>query len=130
MALTLNILPDTLAVCRLEPSAAVPAWANRGPFFTLTRTAEELSLICLQANVPAGVLCEPDWRALKVAGPLGFSMVGVLAGISGALAKARISLFAVSTFDTDYILVKAADLIGTISALESAGYAVRQPAQP
>ena len=130
MPLTLHLLPDTLAVCRLDPDAPAPAWANQGPFCALTRTSDELSIICLQANVPAGVVCEPDWRALKVVGPLGFSMIGVLAGIAGALAKARISLFAVSTFDTDTIMVKSTDLGGAIAALEKAGYTIHRPAQP
>jgi hypothetical protein len=129
MPLTLTLLPDTLAVCRLDAAAAIPTWANQQSFFALTRTTDELSVICQQASVPGGVMCEPDWRALKVAGPLGFSMVGVLAGIAGSLAKARISLFAVSTFDTDYILVKSADLNGAIAALETTGYTIRRPAQ-
>ena len=129
MSLTLHLLADTLAVCRLEPQARVPVWAGQGAFSAVTRTPDELSLICPQASVPPGVLCEPDWRALKVAGPLGFSMVGVLAGIAGALARASISLFAVSTFDTDYILVKNADLSGAIAALERDGYIVHQAAQ-
>jgi hypothetical protein len=125
MPLALHVIPESLAVCRLDPSTRLPEWATRGSFFSITRTADELSVICLQANVPAGVVCESGWRALQVAGPLGFSIVGVLAGIAGALASARISLFAVSTFDTDYILVKAADLEGTIQALQKAGYSVK-----
>ena len=125
MALTLQVLPGLLAVCRLEANAPLPAWAMHGSFTALTRTADELSVICPQASVPPGVMCEANWRALKVAGPLGFSMVGVLAGIAGALAKAKISLFAVSTFDTDYILVKDADLSGALQALHSTGYGIK-----
>ncbi len=129
MPLTLHLLADVLAICRLDASAATPTWADQGPFLALTRTTDELSIVCPQANVPDGVVMEPGWRALKVAGPLDFSMVGVLAGISGALARARISLFVLSTFDTDYILVKGADLRGAMSALESAGYTIQQPVQ-
>jgi hypothetical protein len=124
MPLTLQVQPETLAVCRLDAHAALPDWATGGSFFALTRTADELSVICAQVSVPQGITCEPDWRALKVEGQLDFAMVGVLAGISGALANARISLFAISTFDTDYILVKEADLPGAVSALRSAGYGV------
>ena len=124
MPLTLRVQPETLAVCRLDADAALPGWAMRGSFSALTRTADELSVICPQVNVPPDITCEPDWRALKVEGQLDFSMVGVLAGISGALAGARISLFAVSTFDTDYILVKEIDLPGAVSALRLAGYGV------
>ncbi len=122
----MRVLPGELAVCRLDPSAGLPAWAMHGPFTAFTRTADELSVICPQECVPAGVLREPGWRALKVAGPLGFTMVGVLAGIAGALAGAQISLFAVSTFDTDYILVKQADLPGALQALRAAGYGVKE----
>ena len=124
MPLSLQILPETLAVCRLDANTPLPDWALRGSFNALTRSADELSVVCPQAGVPQGVTCEPNWRALKVAEPLDFALVGVLAGISGALANARISLFAISTFDTDYILVKEADLPGAVSALRSAGYGV------
>ena len=126
MPLTLLVQPETLAVCRLDAHAALPGWAIGGSFFALTRTMDELSVICAQVSVPPGITCEPDWRALKVQGQLDFAMVGVLAGISGALANARISLFAVSTFDTDYILIKETDLPGAVSALRSAGYGVEE----
>jgi hypothetical protein len=125
MPLTLQVQPETLAVCRLDAGAPLPDWAMGGSFSALTRSADELSVICPQASVPPGVTCEPNWRALKVEGQLDFAMVGVLAGISGALANARISLFAISTFDTDYILVKETDLPGAVSALRSAGYGVK-----
>lgn len=124
MPLTMQVQPETLAVCRLDAAAPLPDWAMGGSFSALTRTADELSVICPQSSVPPGVTCEPNWRALKVEGQLDFAMVGVLAGISGALADARISLFAISTFDTDYILVKETDLPGAVSALRSAGYEV------
>jgi len=124
MPLTLQVQPETLAVCRLDADAALPGWAMSGSFIALTRTADELSVICPQVSVPPGITCEPNWRALKVEGQLDFAMVGVLAGISGALAGARISLFAVSTFNTDYILVKETDLPGAVAALRSAGYGV------
>ena len=126
MPLTLQVQPETMVVCRLDANAALPGWAMEGPFCALTRTADELSVICAQESVPPGITCEPNWRALKVEGQLDFAMVGVLAGISSALANARISLFAVSTFDTDYILVKETDLPGALSALRSAGYGVNE----
>ena len=126
MPLTLQVQPETLAVCRLDANAQLPGWAMGAFFFALTRTADELSVICLQVNVPPGITCEPGWRALKVEGQLDFAMVGVLAGISGALAGAGISLFAISTFDTDYILVKETDLPGALSALRAAGYGVKE----
>jgi hypothetical protein len=122
---TLTILPDTFAVCRLDAGAAVPPWATTGSFLSITRTAEELSVVCLQSVVPEGVRCERDWRCVQLAGPIPFSTVGVLASLVQPLAKAAISVFAISTFDTDYLLVKAADLARAIDAWRRCGHAVR-----
>jgi uncharacterized protein len=105
--LTLTILPGTYAVCRLDADAALPPWATSSNFFSIFRTAEELCLVCLQSLVPDGVRCERDWRCLQLAGPIPFSTVGVLASLVQPLAEAGISVFAVSTFDTDYLLVKS-----------------------
>lgn len=122
--LTLTILPDTFAVCRLDAGAAVPAWATSS-FFSITRSHDELSVVCEQAIVPDGVRCERDWRCVQVVGPIPFSTVGVLASIVQPLAEAGISVFAVSTFDTDYLLVKAADLAQAINAWRRCGHTVR-----
>jgi hypothetical protein len=118
----LAVLPELFAVCRLDAAAAIPAWAAAGRFFSITRTDQELSIVCLQSSVPDGIRCERDWRCLQVAGPLPFTMVGVLHSLVEPLARAGISLFALSTFDTDYLLVKAADLARTIDALRQHGH--------
>lgn len=129
MPLTLALLPELFAVCRLQPQAPLPDWVA-GPFFSVTRTADELSIVCLQALLPAEVQAERNWRCLKVLGPLDFSLVGILASLSAALAEARISLFALSTFDTDYLLVKSAALQPALLALQRAGHSVSaQPEQ-
>jgi predicted metal-dependent HD superfamily phosphohydrolase len=122
---TLTVLPDTYAVCRLDADAAVPPWATTGSFFSFTRTTDELSVVCLQSFVPDGIKCERDWRCLQLAGPIAFTTVGVLASLVQPLAEAAISVFAVSTFDTDYLLVKAADLTRAIDALRTCGHTVR-----
>jgi hypothetical protein len=122
--LTLTILPDTFAVCRLDGTAAIPAWATAGEFFSITRTSDELSIVCLQSLVPDGIRCERDWRCLKLAGPIPFTTVGVLASLVQPLAEAGISVFAVSTFDSDYLLVIAEDLPRTIETLRQSGHAV------
>jgi hypothetical protein len=122
--LTLTILPDTFAVCRLDVNAAIPPWATAGGFFSITRTAEELSIVCLQSSVPESTRCEQDWRCFKLAGPIPFMMVGVLASLVQPLAEAGISVFAVSTFDTDYLLVKSRDLASAIDALRQKGHTV------
>jgi uncharacterized protein len=122
--LSLTILPDTFAVCRLDVTAVIPSWATTGSFFSITRTPDELSIVCLQSAVPDGIRCERDWRCLKLAGPIPFTAVGVLASLVQPLAEAGISVFALSTFDTDFLLVKAANLPRTIDALRLRGNAV------
>ena len=117
-------LPGHYAILRLAPDAPVPDWATKGDFNSITRTADELSIVCRQDAVPEGVRCERGWRCLRVAGTLDFSLVGVLASLLVPLAKAGVSVFAVSTFDTDYLLVKEADLERTVAALQAAGHGV------
>jgi hypothetical protein len=127
----LETLPERLAVCRLDPGSPVPPWAWSGPFQTVTRTADELSIVCAEAAVPAAVRRDAGWRALRIAGTLPFDIPGVMAGLATAIAASGISLFAISTFDTDYILVKEPDLDGAVAALRAAGHEVRtEPATP
>lgn len=123
-ALTLSLLPDTLAVCRLAPDAEVPAWAWTGEPASVTRTRDELSLVCREDAVPEGVRAESGWRCLKVQGPLDFALTGIMAALTAPLAAAGISVFAVSTFDTDYLLVKAENLDRASVALRGAGHRV------
>jgi hypothetical protein len=123
--LALALLPETFAVARLDADAAIPAWATTSSFFSITRTAEELSIVCLQSLVPDGVQCERDWRCFQLAGPIPFTTVGVLASLVTPLADAGISVFAFSTFDTDHVLVKAADLERAIETLRKCGHIVR-----
>ena len=107
-----------MAVCKLDKDAPVPAWASSGTFFSITRTADELSVVCQQSLVPDGVRCERDWRCLLVAGTMEFSMIGVVASLVTPLAEAGISVFVISTFDTDYMLVKEVDLERALAAFE------------
>lgn len=123
--LSLLILDGTFAVCRLGPDAAVPTWASAGEFFSITRTTEELSIVCPQSAVPNDVRSEGDWRCFRVAGTMDFSLVGVLASLVGPLAEAGISVFTLSTFDTDYLLVKDADFEKATTALRQAGHSIR-----
>lgn len=122
--LTLTVLADTFALCKLDAGDAVPVWVTTGQFFSITRTADELSVVCPQSVVPDGVRCERDWRCLRVAGTMAFTMIGVVASLVTPLAEAGISVFVVSTFDTDYLLVKADDLARATAALRAAGHAV------
>lgn len=125
-SLTLSLLPDDFAVCRLAPETAVPAWALQGPVGSVTRTPDELSVVCAQADVPPGVHHEPGWRCLRAHGPFAFELTGILAALTAPLASAHVPLFALSTFDTDYLLVKAPDLGRAIVALAGAGHDIRR----
>jgi hypothetical protein len=124
--LTLFILPDLYAICRFGKNASVPDWALQGEFFSITRTADELSIVCNQRNIPEATRCEADWRCLKIAGTLDFSLTGVLASLAAPLADAGISIFAVSTFDTDYLLVKEHAVEATIQVLSAAGHLINR----
>jgi hypothetical protein len=122
--LTLVPVEGDFAICRLPHDAPLPVWTFGGAFFSITRTADELSVVCRQEAVPAGVRCERDWRCLRVAGTLDLSLVGVLASLVAPLADAGISVFAVSTFDTDYLLVKELDAKRAAEVLRSKGHAI------
>jgi len=122
-SLELQILADTYAVSRLSPEEPVPEWA-RGELLALTWTPDELSVVSTAESVPETIRSEPDWRVLRVAGPLDFSLVGIYAALTGVLAQANVALFALSTFDTDYLLVRERDLEQAVRALESAGHRV------
>ena len=116
--LSLSVLPDQLAVCRLNADAHIPVWAlNPAVLTSITRTRDVLSIVCPQANVPAGIQTETGWKALKVEGPLDFSLTGILASLANPLAEAKISIFAISTFDTDYVLVKEENLAAAVKIL-------------
>jgi hypothetical protein len=123
--LRIHLLAGRFAVCRLARDSALPDWALRSGFVSITRTDDELSVVCAEENVPADVRAERGWRCLKVAGPFSFTEVGVLASLTEPLAPAGISLFAVSTFDTDYLLVKADDLSHAAETLTSAGHQIQ-----
>jgi hypothetical protein len=119
----LSILPNPLAVARLSPDTAVPEWA-RGTFTSITRTHEELSIVCNDDAVPADVRAERHWRALKLEGPIPFEMTGVASALLAPLAAAKISIFLISTFDTDYLLLRGSDLDRATGILRGAGYAI------
>jgi hypothetical protein len=119
------MLPDTLAICRLPPDAAVPAWATgSAAFLTISRTPDELSVTVVQGVVPDGTSCERDYRALRVRGTLPPDLVGILLSVAEPLARAGLAIFAISTYDTDYVLVKSRDIPAALVALRAAGHDV------
>lgn len=119
--LSLSIMPERLAICRLGPEQAVPESIFQGPFWSVTRTEDELSVVAPEGNLPSGGRTEKGWRGLKVAGPLDFNLTGILASLTIPLARAGIGVFALSTYDTDYILVRESDLERAMEALSASG---------
>lgn len=125
----LILLPLRLAICRLAPQASIPASVTAGSFFSITRTADELSIVCPENLAPAEALQDPGWRALKLEGPFDLQLVGVLASVVAPLAEAGISVFALATYDTDYLLVKETQLAQAISMLAHHGHTVQEHTQ-
>jgi uncharacterized protein len=129
-SLLLEIVPGQFAVCRLAPDAILPESVMQASFFSLTRTPDETSLVVADgdgARLGADARVESGWRMLRVAGPLDFQLTGILSALAAPLAEAGISLFAVSTFDTDYLLVRADRLEEAVAALRAAGHTVPEP---
>lgn len=125
--LDLKLMDGRMAVCRLAPDGDLPVWALRaGGFSSVTRTSDEWSVVCSEEVIPPGVQCERGWRILQVAGPLDFGLVGILASIAGPLADAGVSVFVLSTYDTDYVMVKAESVDQAARALEAAGHRVER----
>ena len=122
--LSLKILPDRMAVCRFEPAAALPDWFDETGFYSITRTQEELTLVCREALVTPGTICESGWRCIRVLGVLDFSEIGIIFTLTRPLAKSGVSVFVISTFDTDYFLVKEKDLTKAIDALAASGHQI------
>jgi hypothetical protein len=122
---TLEVLPDRLAICQLEPEQADLDWDLGDGLLSVTFTDDEVSVVCEERFAPADAEVSRGWRCLRVDGPLDLEMVGVIAAIAGALAGAGISVFVLSTFDTDHVLVRDAQLDPAIDCLRSAGHEVR-----
>ena len=122
----LCVLPGRFAVCRLQPSSPIPAWLPERGFVSVTRTADELSVVCEESCVPVGVKAQAGWVVMALRGPFEFSEVGVLASLAEPLAKAGIGIFVISTFDTDYLLVAQENLDRTVAALTSAGHTIER----
>ncbi len=116
--ISLEVLSIKLAICRLEKDAQIPDWALKHNFFSITRTDDELSIVCPESNVPEGIKAEKGWSVLKVKGPLDFELTGILSSLLVPLAENKISVFALSTYDTDYILVKEYDLDKALKILK------------
>ena len=123
MSYSFSVLLQNFVIARLEPNADLPSAVLASPgFLSITRTADELSIVCAEDVAVGFARVDRAWRAIKVQGPFAFDQTGVLASFLDPLAVAAIGIFAVSTFDTDYILVKSANLEAAVAALKGAGH--------
>lgn len=121
--MNLQILPLDLSVCRMDAQAPLPEWASASKnFFNISKTNEELSIVTETTYCPDNIACESGWLAIKVCGPLDFALTGILASLTKPLAEAAISIFAISTYDTDYVLIKKEKLKVAKEVLIQAGY--------
>ncbi|PEK30643.1 MULTISPECIES: ACT domain-containing protein [Bacillus cereus group] len=122
--MNLTILDTTFSVIKLPKTEEIPSWASKGELFSITRTIEELSIVCASSNVPDNILkdVEHDWKCIKVEGILDFGLTGILSSLANPLADNNISIFAISTFNTDYLLVKLHSIEKAKSALENSGH--------
>jgi hypothetical protein len=126
LKLSLTLLPDTFALVHLQPEEIIPSWAVSGEIFCVMRTHDELSIVCREDLVVgvAGDQLLGGMRALKVAGPLAFTEVGILDSLAAPLARAGLSIFVISTFDTDYLLVSSSDLVQSLATLRAADHTI------
>lgn len=116
--LNLVVYNEVLAVCKMKPFLEMPQWAfEKGKFLSISRTEDELSIVCEEANVPLEVEAEKGWKYLKVEGQLDFGLTGILYSIAKPMAEHSISIFAVSTYDTDYVLIKEKDFERAVDIL-------------
>lgn len=115
-------LEGTWAVCQLGAEDQIPDWAGRGRFVSITRTPEELSVVCPALHVPEGIRAQAGWACLQLAGPFDFALTGILASFVQPLAEAGVPIFALSTFDTDWVLIPEQHLERAFAALDAAGH--------
>ena len=122
---TLEVLPERFGICRFGPNVSIPDWALTSHFYSITQTQEEVSIVCHEGVIPQEILYEKGWRGLKVQGPIDFSETGILSALAQPLARENVSIFALSTYDTDYLFVREKDLSKTIETLSQEGFLVK-----
>ena len=120
----LRTLPDLYAIVRLDPDSPVPDWVYDSPFWSVTRSDSELSIVCAEEDLPDETRAERGWSALELVGPLDFSLTGVVASLVSPLAEDKVPIFILSTFETDYLLVRETDFARAVDSLRGAGHSV------
>jgi len=124
ISLSLSILKETFAICRFSPTEKIPDWTLKGSFYSVTHTDDELSVVCPQNLVENAEKIDKGWKVFKVEGALDFSLVGIMANLSSTLASGGVGVFVISTYDTDYVLVKKENLEKAIELLSKAGHKI------
>ncbi len=125
MKLRFIILKDKYAIHRFDSCSDIPMWIKDSDFYSVTKTKDELSIVCKQLDsITEAAEINKDWRILKLQGPLDFSLVGIIAEIAGILKESNITIFTISTFETDYILVKNKNLDRAIDSLKANGHEI------
>jgi hypothetical protein len=124
LRLSLSIDSRAFAICRLAPDTPLPDWALAAPHYSITRTSEELSIVVPEAFVAADVVASRGWQMIRFAGPMPLDQSGILASVTAPLAAARVAIFAMATYDTDYVLIPSAQRGPAVAALEAAGHKV------
>ena len=122
--LEFSFVPGVFAICKLSAASPIPDWALKGPFVSVTRTVEELSIVCLADNLPRDINSESHWTCFKIQGPFAFTQTGILAAFINPLAANAIPIFAISTFDTDYVLIKEEYAGFALQTLQQAGHQI------
>lgn len=123
--LTFQLLNGRYSLCRLAPGESIPEWVLTSSFYTISKTVDELSIICESERVPQGIQQNNNWRLLKIAAVLDLSLTGITAQFATALADADVNICVIATFDTDYVMVKQEKLAVAITALENTGFTVK-----
>lgn len=119
-----SLLQDTFAICRLDKNSSLPDWAVGGEFWSVSRTPDELSVVCPQESVPEGVDHDAGWRCLKLDSPFEFDLAGMISSVAAPLAQTNTDLFVVATQDSDYLMVKEQDLEETKGELARTGFSL------
>ena len=121
----ISLLPEEFCICRLEAFNRIPDWALSGSFYSVTRTPEELSIVCGVKYIPPYIHADKNWHVMKIEGPLKFSQTGILLSLVKPLTQANVSVLAISTYDTDYLMIKKENLSRALEVLQLAGHDVK-----
>lgn len=124
--LKLKILSQSLTIIKLRPKTLLPTWLESHSWYSVTHTADELSIVCERDKLSKDIPDSGEWRGIMVCGPLDFSLTGILLQLAEPLAQAGISIFAISTFDSDYVLVQRENLAGAINSLRESGHIIEE----